>query len=98
MECIEIEENSSEIGRVTGRWHKETENCYARSDMTVIDPGGYTPDSGKDGLDLADGEYNTMQFWASSVNFDFTIVWDWNSVTGLPILRNAGGFQNHTVK
>jgi hypothetical protein len=57
-----------------------------------------------DGVDVTASEYNSLAWWGSSIfgwwgYFDFGNVWEWNSTTNLPILRNMpAGAQNPTVQ
>ena len=41
--------------------------------------------------------FTTIEFWRDSLGWDFTNNWIWNPNTQLPILRDVGGDQNHTV-
>jgi len=99
------------IGRVMGfdSTNLSISNNYARSDMALTyNDTTYTPTSnsnGKDGADITAAEYNSYSWWTTPENWydntgwDFTDIWEWNSTTNLPILRNMpAGVQNPTVQ
>jgi hypothetical protein len=111
---IRTSSNSSwNIGRVVGQNDSILANNYARSTgMTLTYNNGsntYTPTPGlnlKDGADITSAEYNSQSWWTTAGNWstanngfvwDFTDVWEWGA-NNLPILRNVGGVQNHTVQ
>jgi formylglycine-generating enzyme required for sulfatase activity len=110
--CVALNLRVASVGNVVRRvvaWNYSggatLYNNYARSTgMTLTNNGvNYTPTSALNGEDGANTTaYNTQSFWTTASNWrnaawNFTTVWQWNSVTNLPILRDVGGPQNHTV-
>jgi len=108
--CIAL--NPSVMGGERGRVVSSNNNVnstlannYARSDLSYS--GVISDRDGKDGADISAGQYNSSGWWSNSTNWktdegasawNFTTVWEWNSTTNLPTLRNMpSGAQNHTV-
>ena len=91
------------IGRVMGQeknyYASILTNNHARDDMRLTYNNGasvYVPtEEPKDGVGTS--AYGTEAFW-EGLGWDFENVWEWNLSTKLPILRNVGGVQNHTVQ
>jgi hypothetical protein len=59
-----------------------------------------------DGLDIGPENYSNKDWWQTAAIWtttnntpvwDFTNIWEWSAANNLPILRNVGGTQNHTV-
>jgi len=90
------------IGRVIGNgmdWSGDYN--YARSTGMTLTCNGvtYTPTSryhGKDGGDTS--TYDISSLLESIWGLNFLYSWDWNAGTNLPVLKNVGGLQNHTVQ
>jgi len=98
-----IADATAGIGRVIGYSGGIRNNNYARSTGMTLKYNNdvtYTPTSSSTGKDGANtSTYNTQAFWTGNAGWDFTNVWEWNSTTNLPILRNMpAGAQNHTVQ
>ena len=102
--------NNTTFGRVRGftSTSGRLTNNYGRDGMTL--PSGITASSSLTGIHGEDviesGEYNSVTWWDygrwslsdGATAWNFTNVWEWNSITRLPILRGfADGTQNHTV-
>ena len=110
--CVALNNNSGTSIRrrigviVTGSIGNIFKNNYARSDMTLTN---YTPTpdlNGEDGANITSAQYNSESWWKNAGNWrttdggsawDFVNVWEWGA-NNLPILRNVGGVQNHTVQ
>jgi len=98
---VTLTSNDTGIGRVVGtNVYSFLSNNYAHSSgMTLGYNNGnsvYTPVGGSN---LKDGQstslYNTATFWATTMSWDFSNVWEWGAGE-LPILKNVGGLQNPT--
>jgi hypothetical protein len=79
---------------------------------TAVTPTNKTPLNkglnNPDGVDVPAAQYNSQSWWRTASNWstdgysdgtvwDFDNVWEWGA-NNLPILRNVGGTQNHTVQ
>jgi len=87
-------------------------NNYGRNNMKKNDSGTtWTTDIGpgdKNGANITTANWSDANWWKNTSNWstvnggsawDFINVWDWNSTTNLPILRNMPvGTQNPVVQ
>jgi len=91
------------IGRIVNTNIGSMANNYGRKDI-VMEANGmpYAPVNGSptDGLDIEESEYNKKSFWSGGPLYweNFDNIWEWNTATALPILKNIGGIQNHSVE
>ena len=77
-----------DTGRVRGSGSSSLLNNYGSSGMTL--PSFITVTSnanGKHGADVLASDYNSQTWWATTANWDFTTVWQWDSTRNLPKLR-----------
>jgi len=99
-----------EVGRVFVPYDDgDTANNYARKSMILTYNNGAakTPNANLynyDGASITSVQYQSASWWTTAGTWsdfygvwDFANVWQLNSTTNLPILRNVGGAQNHTV-
>jgi hypothetical protein len=102
--------SSTAPARVVGNTEGTRINNRARIDMVVQYNQDGSTDTNKtltkgttevDGADVAagtgTGQYNNQSFWSSTMGWDFTNVWQWNSTTNLPVLRGFNQAQNQSV-
>ena len=77
------------VGRVVGgSVDNAVTNCYASADTTPI-VSSDNPNS-KNGATITATQYNSESWWKSTMSmWDWENVWQWNSETNLPELRNA---------
>ena len=102
---------SAYIGRIAGLGNPVLKNNYARGDM-VLKYNGTKPlpaivsdAEGLHGESITVSEYGEESWWKDNETWntddgtawDFVSIWDWNDENHLPVLRNAGGDQDHTV-
>jgi hypothetical protein len=81
------------IGRIAGTIGSNTTppapptltNNHARSDMSGSwNAKGLTA---RDGADVTSATYSTQAFWQTTLGWDFTTIWEWDTTTNLPKLR-----------
>ena len=77
----------------------DVSNNHARNDMLINSEPfiGIGKLSNEHGASVAIGTIHTQAFWQTTMGWDFNNIWQWNASTKLPILRNVGGEQNHTL-
>ena len=85
---VTITGTGSSIGRVMGVLGGQTAivtNNHAKSDM----PGTWGSKSltNSNGADVTSATYSTQAFWQTTLGWNFTTIWEWDSVAHLPKLR-----------
>ncbi|MCL2838596.1 MAG: hypothetical protein FWE04_05990 [Oscillospiraceae bacterium] len=75
-------------------------NNHARNDMLINDQpfDGIGTATNQHGADVSIENIHTQAFWQTTMGWDFVNIWEWNSRTNLPVLRNIRGEQNHTLQ
>jgi predicted small secreted protein len=77
---------NSQFARIAGSPAPNTlTNNHAKSDIS----GTWNNKSltGWDGADVTSATYGTQAFWQNTLGWNFTTIWEWDSVTHLPKLR-----------
>ena len=91
---------SERAGRVVGATNASLINNYARSSMPLDIDGGFTfpfgTSNSRHGANTS--LHSTAAFWEALWADAFENVWTWNAATGLPVLREVGGEQNHRLQ
>jgi hypothetical protein len=83
--------SSGSIGRVAGGGNGGSHsNNFGLNGMSIQGNGSVTVTSdasGKHGADVSTEEAATQSWWTTTVNWDFSTVWEWDSTRNLPKLR-----------